>query len=63
MKRIPNPKIVYKKDYAIKMIAMGHKLLETMPNPYKQGFICWIFEDDKDFDEDLNRLIKGDQHE
>ena len=63
MSQIPNPKIIYKKDYAIKLIAMGHKLLETMPNPYKKEFICWIFEEDDTLDEDLNRLIRGDHND
>lgn len=53
-------KVVYSKNYATQMIVLGHKLLGTMPNPKKPEFICWIFENDDKFTEDLTRLIKGD---
>jgi len=57
-KPIPETQIVYKKDYAVSMIAIGHKLIGTMPNPTNDKYICWIFEDDDTFYADLHEIIE-----
>lgn len=57
-KSIPEVKIVYKRDYAASMIALGHKFIDTMPNPIDDRYICWIFEDDETFYDDLHEIIE-----
>ena len=52
-------KFVYKKDYAMQLIAMGHQVFTTMPNPQKSKLIMWVFLDDATFDSDLNALKSG----
>ena len=50
---------VYKKDYAMELIARGHILFTTMPNPQKPNFIMWVFIRTPKFTEDFNMLLKG----
>lgn len=59
---IPEIKIVYKRDYAASMIAMGHRLINTMPNPINEKYTCWIFEDDDSFYDDLHEVIVRGRH-
>ena len=61
-KSIPEVTIVYKRDYAASMIAMGHKLIDTMPNPVNEKYTCWIFEDDDSFYDDLHEVIVRGRH-
>lgn len=61
-KSIPEVKIVYKRDYAASMIALGHKFISTMPNPINEKYTCWIFEDDDSFYDDLHEIIIRGRH-
>lgn len=51
-----NYNIVYKMDYAIKLMEMGHKVKTIMPNPHKPEFNVWVFESDETFDRDFKAL-------
>ena len=51
-------KVVYRLDIAMQLQKMGHKLINTFPNPQKAKLVCFAFEVDKTFYEDLNRLIE-----
>ena len=46
-------------DYALQMQVLGHKLIQTLPNPKNDKYLCWAFEDDDTFDGDLHNLIEG----
>ena len=50
---------VYKKDFAMKLIAQGHQVFTTMPNPQKSKLIMWVFIKDATFDSDLEMLKSG----
>jgi len=50
---------VYNMRYAIRLKQMGHKCVDTMPNPKNNKYTVWIFEVDETFDRDLSALIKG----
>lgn len=52
-------KFVYKKDYAMALIAKGHQVFTTMPNPQKNKLIMWVFLDDATFDSDFCALKRG----
>lgn len=52
-------KFVYRKDYAMALIAQGHQVFTTMPNPQKNKLIMWVFIHDATFDRDLEALISG----
>ena len=52
-------RIVFRMKYAAKMQLLGHKLLDTMPNPNDDRYTCWIFQNDPTFDGDLHEIIKG----
>ena len=52
-------KFVYKKDYAMALIAMGHQVFTTMPNPQKHKLIMWVFIDDDPFESDFEALKSG----
>lgn len=58
-KNKPEYKFVYKKDYAMQLIAKGHQVFTTMPNPQKSNFIMWVFIDDATFDRDFKALKGG----
>ena len=48
--------VVYKMEYAMELIAMGHKVLGVMPNPKRPEFNCWVFKSDETFSEDFSNL-------
>lgn len=50
-------KIVYRMDYALKLIEQGHIIHSTVPNPKNNKLIAWIFEIDDTLEEDLAKLI------
>lgn len=52
-------KFVYKKDYAMQLIALGHQVFTTMPNPQKNKLIMWVFLDDATFNSDFEALKSG----
>ena len=60
---MPNTKpeyvFVYKKDFAMNLIAQGHRVFTTMPNPQKSRLIMWVFIKDATFDRDLEALKSG----
>lgn len=58
-KQTPEYEFVYRKDYAMAMIAKGHQVFTTMPNPQKHKLIMWVFIKDATFDRDLEVLIGG----
>ena len=50
-------KVVYRMDYALKLIEQGHIVHSTMPNPKNNKLITWIFEIDSTLEDDLEKLI------
>lgn len=52
-------KMVYKLNYAMRLIEMGHKVHMTMPNPKNENFTVWIFEVDETFEQDLAMLVSN----
>ena len=50
-------KVVYRMDYALKLIEQGHIVHSTMPNPKNNKLITWIFEIDDTLEDDLEQLI------
>lgn len=58
-KQIPEYEFVYRKDFAMELIARGHQVFTTMPNPQKNKLIMWVFIKDATFDRDLEVLKSG----
>lgn len=52
-------KMVYKLDYAMQLIEMGHKVYMTMPNPKNENFTVWVFVVDETFERDLMMLVSN----
>lgn len=52
-------RMVYKLDYAMQLIEMGHSVHMTMPNPKNNNFTVWIFEVDETFERDLAMLVSN----
>ena len=50
---------VYRKDFAMQLIAQGHQVFTTMPNPQKNKLIMWVFIKDPTFDSDFEALKEG----
>jgi hypothetical protein len=42
-------KLIYSKRICEQLMLMGFRPVETIPNPIKPEFICWAFEDTKEF--------------
>jgi hypothetical protein len=55
----PGTRMVFNIKYAGQLIKMGHKILETMPNPRKPELDMFLFQADPTFDEDLRKLQRG----
>lgn len=58
-KQTPEYEFVYRKDFAMELIAKGHQVFTTMPNPQKSKLIMWVFIKDDTFESDLKMLIRG----
>ena len=56
----PEYKFVYKKDYAMALIAQGHQVFTTMPNPQNNKLVMWVFIEDATFNSDFKALRGGD---
>ena len=57
-------KVVYRLDIAIELQRMGHRLINTFPNPQRSKYLCFAFEVDESLYEDLDKLIEETkQHE
>lgn len=52
-------KMVYKLNYAMQLIEMGHKVHMTMPNPKNENFTIWVFLVDETFEQDLMKLVSN----
>lgn len=50
-------KVVYRMNYALKLIEMGHIVHSTVPNPKNNKLMTWIFEIDDTLEQDLAQLI------
>ena len=50
--------LVYRLDYAMELIQMGHNVSSTIPNPQKKHLTTWIFEVDSTFEEDFAKLLR-----
>lgn len=52
-------KMVYKLNYAMQLIEMGHKVHMIMPNPKNENFTVWVFVVDETFERDLMMLVSN----
>ena len=50
-------KIVLKMSVAMKLKAMGYKVLDTMPNRNDKNLIVWVFEETPEFIRDFKKLL------
>jgi hypothetical protein len=50
-------KVVYRMNYALKLIEMGHIVHSTVPNPKNNKLMTWIFEIDDTLEQDFAQLI------
>jgi hypothetical protein len=48
--------MIYKLDYAMELVRMGHSIFMTQDNPRYKDKIMWIFENDETFNEDFKRI-------
>lgn len=53
-------RMVFSMKYAGKLIKMGHKVLETLPNPRNPKLDMFLFAADETFDEDFRKLQRGE---
>lgn len=54
---IKNERVIHSKRLAEYLMTSGFKLLYTLPNPYKIGFISFVFEDSEELDEVMSRYM------
>lgn len=52
-------KLIYSKRICEQLMLMGFRPIETIPNPIKPEFICWAFEDTKEFNQALSIVLGG----
>lgn len=50
-------KIIYSKRVCEQLMLLGFRPIETIPNPLKPEFICWVFEWTKEFDAALSAIL------
>lgn len=51
--------IVFNMKYASKLIQLGHKVIQVMPNPKNVKLSMWEFALDETFEEDFERIRRG----
>ena len=49
-------KLVYRMNYAMELIKMGHNVFSTSPNPQRPQLTMWVFEYDDTIDQDLEKI-------
>ncbi len=54
---MPINKIIYSKRLMETLVSMGDIPLQSMPNPYKPEFQCWIFEVTDKFQKDMDKIL------
>lgn len=54
---MPINKIIYSKRLMEKLLAMGNVPVQSMPNPYKPEFQCWIFAVTEKFQKDMDEIF------
>lgn len=52
-------KIIYSKRVCEQLMLLGFRPIETIPNPLKPEFICWVFEWTDEFDAALDAVLGG----
>ena len=52
-------KIIYSKRVCEQLMLLGFRPIETIPNPLKPEFICWVFEWTDAFDAALTQVVGG----
>ena len=56
-------KIIYSLQVMSKLVEMGFFPVNKMANPKYPKFDCWVFKRSKEFDEALDIVLGGAQHE
>ena len=56
-------RIVYVMKIAMDLIARGHIVLSTMPNPHKTMLTMWVFKQDDTLDADIEALKEDRRNE
>jgi len=51
-------KVVYKMEYAMALIELGHEVFQTAANPNNPNLLMWIFKMDNSLERDLTQLIR-----
>ena len=52
-------KIIYSKRICEQLMLLGFRPIETIPNPLKPEFICWVFDWTDEFDAALGAVLGG----
>lgn len=50
-------RVIHSKKLAEYLMTSGFKLLYTLPNPYKIGFVSFAFEDSEELDEVMTKYM------
>ena len=53
---MPN-KIIYSLRVCLELQKLGFQPVSTMENPYKKGFLCWVFEKTPEFEKALEVIL------
>ena len=51
-----NNKPIFKKSLAFKLIDMGNKLIDVIPNDRNPKYLIFYFEDNEKFENDLSKI-------
>jgi hypothetical protein len=51
-------KIVYSLRIMEQLVEMGYRPVERMESPVIEGFYCWLFERNEEFDRDFSALVE-----
>lgn len=52
-------KIIYSMRINIELQKKGLKPILSMPNPYKENLVCWVYEETEEFIEAFNQIMEG----
>ena len=53
-------KIIYSMRINIELQKRGFKPVLSMPNPYKESLVCWVYEETEDFLIALDEILGGE---
>lgn len=61
---MPKKRIIYSRKVMLQLIEKGIFPIQTIKNPYKPQYWCWIFDDTQELEQQLDEIfaVRGEKN-